>query len=226
MAYDLVTLVSRVQKRIRDTGYSSAEIIEAIDDAQNDVFNEYRLRFMRTSQNYTMAVGVADIANGAGLPTNLSEAISLSDTTSGQPQTIEYIDYDLLEELYPDPQDSTLYANGQPLYWYWDGPLIKTFPAPAAAYTMKLRFWKSPTELTTGNQVPEIPAPFKEVLLSGAAYRIFQVKDMYDIAGVHQNKYDEILAKLVMRYALPQTGTVHRMAINRRQMIRRSSWRR
>lgn len=225
MAYNLTTIVAKVQRRIRDTRYSGTEIAGYINDAQNDALNEYLFEFMKTSQAYTVTIGVADITNGTGLPDDVDQVIDLVDTTSGGEQVITYMEQTELDRLYPDNQDTTRYPNNKPLYWYWEGTLIKVFPAPGAAYTFKLKYYKKPTVLVADAGVPEVPSNFEELLVSGAAYRVLQVKDQYDQAGIHQNKYDEILQKLVMRYALPQIGRPTTMRINRSPIMNKSSTR-
>lgn len=215
MAYQTSDIVAKVQQRVRDTSYSASEIKNYLNDAQNDVFNEYRLKFMKTSVNYTVSVGVSDITNGSDLPTNYVEAIKLINTTGGQEHDIPYIDQDELDEMYPDNGDTTQYANGQPEFWYEDEGTIRLFPAPADEYTLKLRYWKKPTILSADSDVPEIPSEFEEILLSGASYRVLQVKDNYDQAGIHENKYDELVRKLVAKYTPGPSGSVRIMPVNR-----------
>lgn len=212
MTYQLSTLVTKVQQRVSDTGYSSAEIQNYINDTQNDVFNEYRLDLMKTAQNYTVTAGVADITDGDGLPTNYVEAISLRDTTAGQNQDIEFISEDDLESLYPDYDTQD---EGQPRYAYFSAGTIKLFPAPAGAYTLTLRYYKKPTELAADADVPEIPSEFSELLVAGAAYRVLQVKQAYDEAGILENKYAELLQKFYDKYLRQPASGPARMKINR-----------
>lgn len=206
MAYNLGTTVTRVQQRIRDTGYSSAEIKSYINDTQYDVYNEYRLRFMEDSQAYTLAVGVADITNGSGLPTNYVQALDIINTTSGKQSTLTFIDAKSVNNLT---------TTGQPTSWYIFENTINLYPIPTSADTVTLRYYKKPTELSADADVPEIPSEFNELLVVGAAYRVMQVKDNYDQAGVLQNKYDEILDKVVLKYSQSQVGQPTIMRINR-----------
>lgn len=214
MAYQLSTVRTRVQQRIRDTGYSTSEIDQAINDTQNDIFNEYLLPIMRTSQAYTAVANTADITNGSGRPTTFSLAIDLIDTTAGREKVLPFVQLDDLSRSYPDPFDITAHPASLPQYWTWDGVTPKVFPSPAGAYTFLLRFYKKPTELTADADVPEIPSEFSELLVAGAAYRILQVKDNYDQAAIHQNKYDELLQKFVVRYTQTQVGTPTIMPVN------------
>lgn len=219
MAYTLSDLVTKVQQRVRDTNYSSAEIKNYINDTQNDVFNEYVLPFMRTSQNYTCVAGVADITNGSGRPANYSLAIDLVDTSAGDEKVIPFMLLEDLERQYPDPFDTSAQPANLPMYWTWDGVTPKLFPTPAGAYTLTFRYYKKATELSDDADVPEIPSEFGEVLVVGAAYRVLQVKDNYDQAAIHKNKYDELLQKLVVRYTQNQVGTPVIMPVNRTTTI-------
>jgi len=206
MAYTTGALVTRVQQRIRDTGYSSSEIKNYINDTQNDVFNEYRLRFMEESQDYTLVPGVSDITNGSGLPTNYVQAIDIINTTTGKQSILTYVDVKNIVDL-------TL--TGQPNSWYIFDGVINIYPTPVSADTIKLRYYKKPTEVNSDIDVPEIPSEFSEMLIVGASYRVMQVKDNYDQAGILQNKYDEILDKLVAKYSQSQVSRPTIMRINR-----------
>lgn len=215
MAFTLGGITTRVQQRVRDTGFSSSEIHSYINDAQRDIFNEYRLPFMETTQNYTLTSGVSDITDGNGLPTNFVQAIDIFLTTSGKESRLEYKDIREIDQDYTDPDDTTRHTSSVPKYYYYYAETIKVFPVPDDAYTLTLRYFKSPTELSSNDDVPEIPSEFEEILVMGAAYRVMQVKDQYDIAAIMQNKYDELLQKLVVRYSQGQVGKPIVMRINR-----------
>lgn len=222
MSYQTSDIVTLVQQRVRDPGYSSTEIKQYLNDTQNDVFNEYRLPFMETTQTYTVTIGDSDITHGSGLPTNYTQAIDLTNTYAANENVIPYKTTTDIDTLYPDPDDTTINTTGPPKYWYFYAETIKLFPVPNKAYTLTLRYYKKPTLLSADASVPDIPSQFQELLVLGAAYRVQQVKDNYDIAAILQNKYDEILQKLVMQTAQNQVGQPHQMAINRFQVGKRS----
>jgi hypothetical protein len=222
LSYQTGDIVTKVQQRVRDTGFSSTQIIDYLNDTQNDIFNEYRLPFMETSQNYTVTIGVSDITNGSNLPTDYTQAIDLFNTYSGYEQIISYKDIREIDYLYSDPDDSTLHSAGVPLCWYFYAQTIRVFPKPDKAYTLTLRYYKKPTLLSSNSDVPSVPSQFQELLVMGAAYRVLQTKDNYDQAAILQNKFDEILAKLVMQTAQNQVGITTQMRINRYQVNKRS----
>lgn len=222
MAYQLSSIVTLVQKRVRDTAYDTGEITQYINDTQNDVFNEYRLPFMQTTQTYTVTIGTSDITNGSGLPTNYTQAVDLINTLASNEQLIPYREFNQLDYFYPDEDDTTANPAGVPQYWYFYAEIIKLFPVPDKAYTLTLRYYKKPTLLAADADVPSIPSQFQELLVVGAAYRVMQVKDNYDQAAILQNKYDEILQKLVMQSSQNQVGYPTQMPINRIPVARRN----
>lgn len=216
MAYQLSDIVTKVQRRIRDTNYSTTEIKDYINDTQNDVFNEYRLPFMETTQNYTLGVGSSDLTNGSGLPSNYVQALDILLTTSGKERRLNYLDVREIDQDYPDVDDTTIYPTGTPEDWYNYAETIRVRPVPDLAYAATLRYYKKPTLLSADADVPDLPSEFEELLVVGAAYRVLQVKDNYDQAAILQNKYDELLQKLVVKYSQPQVGSPMVMRINRR----------
>lgn len=214
MSYILSDIRTKVRQRIRDTGYDSTEITNYLNDCQNDVFNEYRLPFMEATQAYTLTAGVADITDGDGLPANFVTPIDLILTSGGQEKTIPFRDVREMDLLYPDYEDSSS-ATGAPTDAFKYAQTIKVRPEPDQAYTLTLRYYKKPTILSADADVPSIPSEFEELLVAGAAYRVMQVKDNYDQAGILENKYKELLDKLVMKYTRNQTGQPTIMRINR-----------
>lgn len=215
MSYTTGNIVAKVQRRIRDTGYSASEIKDYLNDTINDVYNEYRLPFMQATQSYTTTSGVPDITNGSGLPSNFVQAINLIITSTGFDKVVPYADFVALQRRYGDLTDSTINPLNAPLYWYKIAETIYLFPSPDNSYSLDLQYYKKPTLIDGDDDVPEIPSEFEELLVRGAAYRVLQVKDNYDQAAIHENKYDELLQKMVTKYSLPQTGQPTRMRINR-----------
>jgi len=218
LAYTTGALVTKVQLRVRDTGYDSTEIKNYLNDTQNDVFNEYRLPFMEATQDYTLTVGVSDITNGSGLPTDFSQAIDLYITTANKEKVLVYRDFREIDRLYPDPDDTTKYVTAEPEDYYRYGQTFKTRPVADLAYTATLRYYKKPTILSDDANVPSLPSEFEELLVVGAAYRVLQVKNQYAQAGVLENKYRELLDKLVVKSSVAQVGSPTVMRINRRAL--------
>jgi hypothetical protein len=211
MAYQLADIVTLVQKRVKDTGYDTSEIKQYINDTQNDVFNEYRLSFMQTSQSYTVPASVTDVTNGTGLPANFLVGIDMLNTTGGGALLIPYKEVSYLDSL----TSATSSTSNAPQFWYMYGRTPTLYPVLSSSVTVNFRYYKMPTQLSNDSDVPALPYSFQELLVLGAAYRVMQVKDNYDIAGILQNKCDEILQKLVNMTAVNQVGSSPAQRINR-----------
>lgn len=171
---------------------------------------------MQVIQPYSLVQNVSDITDGTGLPANYVQAIDLTLTTNGRDKVLPYRDFTWIDENFPNPDDIDVNPANVPMYWYKFGGTIRVYPVPSEAFTVSLRYYKKPTMLASDSDVPEIPSEFEELLVSGAAYRVLQVKDNYDQASIHENKYNELLQKLVVKYSVPQVGGPLRMRINRR----------
>jgi hypothetical protein len=217
MSYQLVDIVSLVQKRVRDTNYDTSEIIQYINDTQNDVFMEYRLPFMETTQNYTTVANVTDITNGSGVPSNYLVAIDLLNVTGGNQTLIPFRDISALDDI----DQTSGSTSTSPEFWYMYGQTPRLYPTISTALSLTLRYYKMPTQLSANSDIPALPYAFQELLVVGAAYRVMQVKDNYDQAAILQNKYDEILAKLVSNTAVRQVGQSAQQRLNRVTVTKR-----
>lgn len=213
MAYQLSTLVPKVQDRLQDSSFSSSLITQFLNDAQRELLNGKYLPFMEASQTYTVAVGVADLTNGVGLPTNYQSALYVRNTTSGNRGAIPYITYQDFLETYPDAAGA---SNGVPAMWYLYAGTINLYPKPASAYTFALDYVKAPSELTADADVPSIPEAFQEVLILGAYKRGLEFNDDFDQAAVVQTKIDELVEQMVVRLAPKQAGAVRTIRPNKR----------
>ncbi len=170
---------------------------------------------MEATQDYTLTANVSDITNGSGLPDNFVQAIDLLLTAPGLEKVLAYRDVREIDALHPDNDDATAHAANIPNEWFNYAETIRVHPLPNDTYTVTLRYYKKPTLLDSDADIPELPSEFEELLVVGAAYRIMQVKDNYDQAGILQNKYDELLAKLVSKYSQKQVGRPTIMRTNR-----------
>lgn len=215
MAYVLSDIVTKVQQRVRDTNYSSTEIKNYINDAQNDIFNEFKLPQLQATQNYTLTINESDITNGSGLPSDYVQAVNLVITADNYERPLTYVDFREIDRFDTDPDDTDANPANVPDRWYYYNDTIRVFPVPSSAFTVTLKYYKRPTELSSDSDVPQVPKEFEELLVLGAAYRVLQVKDNYDQAGILENSFIEKLQKLVNKYSRPQVGKPTKMRINR-----------
>lgn len=212
MAYTTGALVTKVQNKIDDSGFSSTKIIDFLNDTQREIFNGRLLRFMETSDTFTATVGQASVGT---MPTDFQMPIDMRITDpDGYVKKLQYVDYKIIDELYPEP---TVNGNGIPDTWYEYGGQIYVNPTPSVAVTLTLRYYKRPTELSTSSDVPSIPEEFQELLVLGATRRCLQHNDSYDQAGVLQvNEFEPMLNDMTRRFGPRKQDGPYQMRINRR----------
>lgn len=198
MAYTTSDLVSDVQSRISNSSFSSSDIKQFLNDAQRSFATDATWRFFHTTQNYTLNVGTADITNGSGLPSAFQTPNKLRITTSGYEQVLTPIQYDEFVEKYPSYENDD---NSTPRYWYMKGDSIEVYPAPDTAFTVKLEYWKTPTELSADSDVPELPVDFREVLVLGALQRAYKTDDDFDQAREIDDEMVALLTNLKRKYS-------------------------
>ena len=195
MAYVLSNLVSQVQSRLDDTGFSSATIKQFINDAQREVTNDKRWRFMETTTTLTTSSGSQAIGS---FPSDYQIAIDLR---ISQPEAyakkLPFLDYSVVDSDYPE---ATSYGNSTPMFWYEYGNTPYVFPASDQTYTLTLRYLKTPTELSADADVPQIPSEFQEILVLGGLWRCHELNDDYDKAAIVRQRADDLLISMTKRY--------------------------
>lgn len=201
MAYQLSTLVTNVQNRLDDTGFSAEIIKQFINDAQRDYLGDKRWRFMEETADFTATIGSQLLGT---LPDDYEMPITLRVTTPyNAARILNFMDYKDVDRIYPAP---TLLGNTLPFAWYEFANTIYLLPAAGQAYTLQLRYIKVPTELSADADVPVIPEEFQELLVLGALWRCHEFNDDYDKAALTKVKESDLLTKLNKRYGVRQLG--------------------
>lgn len=197
MAYNLGTLTTTVRNRIKDTTFDGDLIADYLNDTQREVLQRHRYPFMEVADTEALTAGTTD----AQLYNDIDVVISLSlvDASDNvvRPTYIPYREF--YEEYDPDTasavQPSAYTIFGDTLVW--NAPLDK-------AYTLQIKYLKTPTVLSLDVDEPDIPERFQEILIRGAQGRVEEYRDNYDIAALHQRKVEELTEDMIYRLATRQ----------------------
>lgn len=205
MAYTLSTVRTRIQQKLDDTNFETAKLNQFINDGQRDILNSRRFTFMEREADLQTVIGSSA---ATGTPTDLQIPITLrmfSPTNYATMMT--YMEYEDFDDTVPN---QALVGNTVPNYWRVFNGDILVYPNADAVYDMKLKYLKTPTELTNDSDVPEIPESFGELLVLAGYKRALEHNDDYDQAQIIQQQID-IQMDILDQRSKRQTGLPHVM---------------
>lgn len=212
MSYDLGAIITKVQNKLDDTGFSSTILTDFANDTQRELFNNKFMQFMETSANFSINAGDSSLGT---LPTDLQLPINLRITS---PTAL----YKVLDPMTAEDFDNTfgsanaLLTTGTPFIWYPFGTAdINFYPIASTAVTMNLRYYKVPTELVNSTDVPEIPVEFQEILVLGMYKRALEYNDSFDQSAYITVKMEKLVDDMSRRYS-PKSSATSRIGINRK----------
>ena len=77
-------------------------------------------------------------------------------------------------------------------------------PTPDKAYVVKYTYYKVPTELSASDDVPEVPVQYKNILIDGAMYHMYMMRDNIEqsdrSARAFEEGIDQMRSILINRY--------------------------
>lgn len=198
MAYNLLGLRTLVRAKIKDPSYAADTIDGFVNDAVVEIADLYPFKQFQKAVRGSLTVGESIYAQQPDHQTT-SRLILIDPTTSAETDmTRMYKPSSEFFEIFHAPD---LEENGLPGFWteygnqiYFDRPVDK-------AYELRQFYQKIPTELTASEDIPELPRNFREAIVLGASYRAEEERGNYDIAAVLQNRFNDRIGDLIMRFA-------------------------
>ncbi len=122
-------------------------------------------------------------------------------------QFLRCIDYDAyLEERYVEIDGESImvgqYSKPAIVVRKTDNSIILT-GVPDRIYTVAYDYFTSPADLVNWNDVPTIPAQFRQCIVDGAMYHAYMFRDNIEEAGEAKNKYTDGVNRM-RRILIPQ----------------------
>lgn len=202
MAYNLSALITELQTKAKDSSLDSSLLTQFINDAQETVLGQQEYSFMEKSVDTTLAIGQTT----ASYPTDHQKSIDLvliDPVIPTQVTSLEYLPYEAFFNAYPNP---AALSNTTPTVWTDYGHTIY-FNAPAdKAYTFRHRYLRIPTTLVNGTDVPDVPQPFRLVLINYAMGSIEEYRDNFAFASAYGVKAENAAEDMAIRMATRQSG--------------------
>lgn len=130
--------------------------------------------FLHTSTTGTAPLTIADMRT--------IESVVNTNTK----QSIGFIDERTVTEAYPD-----LAISGSPQYAYMSGDALSTYPTNSD--TLKVTYFKVPTDLSSGTDQPIIPARYQYAIVDFACGRAYMDSDNVQMAQAVRADGDTVI---------------------------------
>lgn len=210
MAYDVTSLFTRVQNKLDDPSFSTAVLLDFLNDTEREVFNRYRINTEEqqidtiTTTAASRALTGLPGAVGAVVGQYISLRIILPVNYS---RLIPYVEYEDADKYYPNYQ---LLGQGTPIAWFiFDG--VPTLLNNAdKTYTLSAKYTLLPTPLTSGTDTPNLPEEFSEITVLGMYARALEFNDEYDEAQAIRQQFNRLCVDYVDS-TRRQAGVPHQM---------------
>lgn len=201
MAYDLSTLVDKLKIRIGDSDMDSNLLIDALNYAQQQVFEGYDLTLNSATQTNSLAVNARTLTTA--LPDDFERVKALyitSPVALAKDLTTGYVDPKTFRLNFTNP---ALLAPNPPTWWtYWT--TIEFAYLSNLTYTVLLDYVKTIPIMDSDSDVPVIPQSNEELLMLGAMIRAYEDKEDFDYASQFKDRYNMLLETFTTRFSTRQ----------------------
>lgn len=202
--YNLSGLISRVKVRLDDEEYPDTTITQFLNDALFDALGEAHYQFLeKTYKAATQNTGVLP------LPRDYQTLITMTAKIDKNVWPFEYMEYK--DFLNRDKHDGTKNYR----FTVFGGNLLYNVPditddeyedGEERFYDITVYYLAKPLPLANSTDVPIIPYEFGELLVMGALARAERLRDNFDYAAIYENKYDELVTNMKLRYCPRQAS--------------------
>ena len=206
--YNLSGLITRIKVRLDDEEYPDDTITQFLNDALFDALGEAHYQFLeKTYKAATQEPGILP------LPRDYQTVITMTAKMDKNVWPFEYMDYkDFLSMDRENGRKNYRFTvfGGNLLYNVPDVSKDEYEDGEERFYNLTLYYLAKPLPLVNGTDVPIIPYEFGEILVMGAMARAERLRDNFDYAAIYENKYDELVTNMKLRYCPRQAGYENR----------------
>lgn len=211
MAYTYLSTTNEVLRRLNEVELTSSTFPtatgiqklaqDAINNSQRDIFmseQEWPFAYATTSQTLTAGTNEYSITSGH-LSIDIDTVLIDRDDTLNVEEThlipLSYQEYVDRYKERDEQRDSGDYDT--PIYVYLTPDYkIGVSPTPDKAYVLKYTYFKTATELDLHGDVPETPNQYKNVLIDGAVYHLYMMRDNVELASLSKKVFTDGIEKM------------------------------
>ncbi len=199
--------VADIKAGIRALGYETdtdAQQLILINKVVREILGDHRWRFMLVSTTVNIVIGQAAYTLPSSPALHHIESIRVTNPSAAAPSPeMEWVYQEELLAYAAANESFTAYASP----WLWTDPTPTTFqvfPAPSYPGTFTVRYLKQATALTADGDTPDIPKPYRDIIVDGVCERLAKRERQFDTATAFKADYDAGLARMKGQYGLRQ----------------------
>jgi hypothetical protein len=167
------------------------------------IFNTHDFKFVEKSVTGTLTIGDYTYEQQTDHQATIGGV--LVDPDNENKFVLDEDSYMAHRDFFNTYNDPSLYDNAMPYAWtefsdqiYFNRPVDK-------AYTFIQRYYRTPTDMSSDSDVPDVPEEFRELLELWADYRGEKYRGNHDVAATYLQEFEDELENMVIKYA-PVTG--------------------
>lgn len=206
--YNLTTLISRVKTRLHDEEYSDDTITQFLNDAYFEIVGDSEYTFLE--RHYRSSTQTGGILY---LPPDFQSVKVLTAKTDTGLQPLKYMPD---AEFFAMEKDSalknyryTIFANTL-FYGLPDITEDKDKDGDEVFYDLDVYYLAKPRAMVNPDDKPLLPYEFSEALILSTLARAERLRDNFDYAAIYENKCDELLTNMKLRYCPRQLDNANR----------------
>lgn len=206
--YNLSGLINRIKVRLDDEEYPDTTITQFLNDALFGALGEAHYQFLEKIYTAT-----TQESGTLPLPRDFQTTITMTAKIDKNVFPFEYMDYkDFLNMDKKDGRKNYRFTvfGGKVFYNVPDVVNETGEDGDEKFYVIELYYLAKPLPLVNPNDVPIIPYEFGEALVMGALARAERLRDNFDYAAIYDNKYDELITNMKLRYCPRQASGENR----------------
>ena len=206
--YNLEGLIARIKDKLDDQEFPEETITQFLNDAYFDIVGDEEYQFLE--QSYKATTQGSDILP---LPRNFQSLFTL---TAKNERGIFPLGYMPKEQFFALDKDDGLKSYKYTIFGnqlFYSLPNIENDKTPTGEdkfYELSLFYLAKPLPMANATDRPLIPYEFGETLVLGALARCERRRDNFDYAGVYENKLDELITNMKLRYCPRQLANENR----------------
>lgn len=216
--YNLSGLIDRLKVRLDDEEYADDTLTQFLNDALFDALGEAHYQFLEKIYTaFTQEPGVLP------LPPDFQTVINFTAKVDNNLWPFRYMAYD---DFFDRERGSGVKNYRFTIFGgqlFYDVPNVSDDEyedGEEKFYEVKLYYLAKPKPLANPTDVPIIPYEFGEILVMGALARAERLRDNFDYAAIYENKYDELVTNMKLRYCPRQLSGENRAKLPVAQRLR------